>query len=110
MMVTLALGVEELKESLAAQCLTVLVLALVASSAVLQVLTTTRSLVFFPLREFVPIQTALQVLLCTGYGLLFFGEVPANAALIAAWVLLFAAGPREKEDADPAVPGGLVPA
>ena len=57
-----------------------------------------------------PIQTALQVLLCTGYGLLFFGEVPANAALfaacvllIAAGVLLFAAGPREKGDADPAV-------
>merc|ERR1719247_636246 len=81
-----------LQESLAARCMAAVVLALVATSAVLQVSTTTRSLVFFPLREFVPIQTALQVLFCTGYGLLFFGEVPANAALFAACVLLIAAG------------------
>merc|ERR1719353_2163075 len=91
-MVTFASGVGPLRESFAAQGLVVLVLALVASSAVLQVWTTTRSLEFFPLREFVPIQTALQVLLATGYGLLFFDEVPASAALFAACVLLIAAG------------------
>jgi len=65
---------------------------MVGVSAFLQVWSTTAALQRFEMLKFVPIQTAAQILLTTGYGAVFFGDVPSNTAQFSCGILTTVVG------------------
>lgn len=69
-----------------------LLIPAVAGTAFLQVWSTTVGVQLFSLLLFVPVQVALQILLTTVYGLVFFDEVPTNEKTFALYSALIMVG------------------
>merc|ERR1719408_725699 len=75
----------------------------IGSTAFLQAWSTTVGLQIFDMLLFVPTQVALQILITTGYGLVFFEEVPLDlgmfaisTAAVVAGVLTMQSAPEEE--------------